>query len=185
MSRFSIYLLDRFFPGPAKRHRKNLLKELLQSERFPRGRSLEELQRRTGTTTNVCRELLSEIRAEGFELSDGREGWRLRVGHVDDSHDGPVPAQSAGSVMTSQELADILTRMYLDAPKGQATTMIHLFGVRYVDEIRDCEGSVEEIVRQSEIPDSYNREVRKGMRLAHYVSVRSDCDSANRQHSFS
>lgn len=176
-----IYLLDRFLPGPAKRHRKKQLKELLQDERFPDGRPLEELRQRTGTTASVCRELLSEIKAEGFKQDDGREGWRFRESRDDDNLDSPVPAQSADSAMTPRELADILTQMHRDAPKGHATTMVHLFGIRYFEEIHDCQGSVKEIVRLSKIPNSYNREVREGIRLARYVSARSDCDFANRR----
>ena len=40
--------------------------------------------------------------------------------------------------MTPTELGRILSEMYRDAPKGEATTMIHLFGIRYVDEIWNC-----------------------------------------------
>ena len=78
--------------------------------------------------------------------------------------------------MTPQELATILSRMYLDALHNETTTMIRLFGIRYADEIRHCGGPVTEIVRLSEVSDSYHAEVSKGMRLARYVSLRTDCD---------
>ena len=70
-------LLRWIFPGRAKRHRKKLLKKLLKDGRFPQGRSLKELKRKTGTTATECRTLLSEIGAEGITLCDGREGSRL------------------------------------------------------------------------------------------------------------
>ena len=74
--------------------------------------------------------------------------------------------------MTPQELADTLSRMYLDAPVSESTTMIHLFGIRYADEIRTCGASVTEIVHLSQLSDSYNREVSKGVKLARYVMSR-------------
>ena len=69
------------WPNKAKRKRKALLEKLLRDERFPKGRSFEELQRKTGMTKTpqACRNLLSEIGAEGIKLHDGREGWRLSV----------------------------------------------------------------------------------------------------------
>ena len=73
--------------------------------------------------------------------------------------------------MTPQELADTLSRMYLDAPKGKKTTMIHLFGIRYADEISRCDAPVTEIVRLSVLRASYHNEVSKGIRLAPYVCL--------------
>ena len=72
--------------------------------------------------------------------------------------------------MTPEELGCILSEMYRDAPEGEATTMIHLFGIKYAAEIRDCSASVTEIVRLSGLHKSYNAEVSKGVRLAHYVA---------------
>jgi len=79
--------------------------------------------------------------------------------------------------MTPQELADILFHMRRDAPNGEISTMVHLFGIRYVDEIGECGASVNKIVELSNVPDSYYVEVRQGMRVARYVSLRPDWDS--------
>ena len=68
--------------------------------------------------------------------------------------------------MAPEELADILSRMYREAPVGEATTMIHLFGIRYAGEIRTCGASASKIVHLSGLSDSYDREVFKGMRHA-------------------
>ena len=51
--------------------------------------------------------------------------------------------------------------------------MIHLFGIKYADEIRDCGVPVTTIVRLSGLPHSYNTEVSKGVRLARYVVPRT------------
>ena len=75
--------------------------------------------------------------------------------------------------MTPDELARTLSEMYHDAPDGEATTMIHLFGIKYADEIRDCGAPVTEIVRLSGLRNSYSTEVYKGVRLARYVVPRT------------
>ena len=75
--------------------------------------------------------------------------------------------------MTPDKLARTLSKMYYDAPKGEKTTMIRLFGIKYADEIRDCEASVTEIVRLSGLRNSYNTEVSKGIRLARHVVPRT------------
>ena len=75
--------------------------------------------------------------------------------------------------MTPDELACTLSEMYHDAPEREATTMIHLFGIKYADEIRDCGAPVTEIVRLSSLPNTYSTEVSKGVRLARYVVPRT------------
>ena len=73
------FVLERIWPTKAKAKRKALLEELLRDERFPKGRSFEELLLKAGMTKTpqACRDLLSEIGAVGIKLRDGREGWRL------------------------------------------------------------------------------------------------------------
>ena len=75
--------------------------------------------------------------------------------------------------MTPDELGRTLSEMYGAAPEGEATTMIHLFGIKYADEIRGCGASVTDIVRLSDLSNSYNAEVSKGVRLARYVVPRA------------
>jgi len=50
--------------------------------------------------------------------------------------------------MTKQDLATELKKMYVDAPKGDSTTMIRLFGI------------------------NYHAEISKGIRLAKYVKMK-------------
>ena len=76
--------------------------------------------------------------------------------------------------MTPKELGDILSSMYDNAPDNEATTMIHLFGIKYADDIRHCGASASEIVRLSSLSNKYNAEVSKGVRLARYVVPRAD-----------
>ena len=77
--------------------------------------------------------------------------------------------------MTPNKLGATLFNMYSGALHGEKTTMIHLFGIKYADDIHDCGASVAEIVRLSVIDESYNTEVSKGVRLARYVVPRAGC----------
>lgn len=72
--------------------------------------------------------------------------------------------------MTIDELAKKLNKMYATAHKGERVTMIHLFGVRYSDEIKEV--GVKNVIEQSGIRSSYHSEVSKGMRLAKYVLLK-------------
>lgn len=87
-----------------------------------------------------------------------------------------------GGEMTPRQLSDKLKHMYHHAPEGEMTTMVHLFGIQYADEIGNCGVREEEIVSLSGIhkkpgklgkPKSWAVEVRKGKRLAQYVTVKA------------
>jgi len=76
------------------------------------------------------------------------------------------------SVMTSIELAKKLKDMYTNAPKGDSTTMIRLFGIMYANELKDCTSSMSDIAELAEIGINYHAEISKGIRLSQYVSVK-------------
>ena len=76
--------------------------------------------------------------------------------------------------MTPKELSDNLTRMYLEAPEGDSVVMIHLFGIIFAAEIEECGESPSKIVRRSGVPNSYDAEVSKGIKLSRYVVLRED-----------
>ena len=71
--------------------------------------------------------------------------------------------------MTTKELGRELRKMYLNAPKGDAVAMIHLFGIKYADEISNFENAKNEIIQVSGISQSYITELSKGIKLAKYV----------------
>ena len=68
-----------------------------------------------------------------------------------------------------ESLVGILGLSYLYAKDKESVTMIHLFGIRYAEDIRHCGRSVTELVKHTSIPNSYVTEVQKGMRLAKFV----------------
>ena len=74
--------------------------------------------------------------------------------------------------MTKQDLASELKNMYESAPKGDSTTMIRLFGIKYATELKNCESSMSEIAKLSEVGVNYHAEISKGIRLAKYVKLK-------------
>tara|TARA_R110002096_G_scaffold401123_1_gene597893 strand:- start:1765 stop:1992 length:228 start_codon:yes stop_codon:yes gene_type:complete len=71
--------------------------------------------------------------------------------------------------MTLNELGTRLSEMYNNAPKGGAVAMIHLFGIKYANDIKGSEYSKKDIIKQSGIPTSYLTELTKGVKLSEYV----------------
>ena len=73
--------------------------------------------------------------------------------------------------MTLDKLVDNLNRMYRNANKDESVTMIHLFGIRYAQFIgRDNVATSTQIIKSSELCDSYATEISKGVKLSKYVS---------------
>lgn len=74
--------------------------------------------------------------------------------------------------MDDMELAKTLRRMYEQAGDGQKVAMIHLFGIKYCDEIRRCGTSPANLVLMAGLRGSYGTEVNKGCNLAHFVEIK-------------
>lgn len=72
--------------------------------------------------------------------------------------------------MTEVELANELKKMYKSGiPTKEQTTMIHLFGIMYAEVIRENKFTPKNILKYAEMPESYQAEINKGIRLAKYV----------------
>lgn len=74
--------------------------------------------------------------------------------------------------MTLTELSRELRTMYDDAGNKEKVVMIHLFGIKYADQIGNSNFNAKDIVLAAGLPESYHTEVHKGMRLARYVIVK-------------
>ena len=72
--------------------------------------------------------------------------------------------------MTLEEAGRKLREMYDAAPYGEQVAQIHLFGIKYADELGSLTNM--DIVRQAGMRESYHAEVAKGRRLAKYVRPR-------------
>ena len=73
----------------------------------------------------------------------------------------------------------LLRGAYAKAPKGEKVLGIHLFGIKYADELQKLisDGtSIKEIVEKAhplgDSKGSYVTEISKGMKLAKYVSLK-------------
>lgn len=75
--------------------------------------------------------------------------------------------------MTEVELANELKIMYeKGVPAKEQTTMIHLFGIKYGNIIRGNGYTPRAILKYTEMPESYQVEINKGIKLAKYVKVK-------------
>ena len=68
---------------------------------------------------------------------------------------------------TVNELGGILKDMYSNARKKEQVTMIHLFGVKYAEDI--LEVGIREVIEESGISSTYRTELNKAVNLARYV----------------
>lgn len=75
--------------------------------------------------------------------------------------------------MNVNELSEKLREMYRGASQGDAVFMVHLFGIKYANEIRESGASPKEIVLAAGMSESYGVEVNKGINLAKFVQVRT------------
>jgi len=71
--------------------------------------------------------------------------------------------------MELKELGKKLSDMYHNAPSGDKVAMIHLFGIKYANEIKQYKFSKKDITKQANIHASYITEIMKGVKLAKYV----------------
>jgi len=74
--------------------------------------------------------------------------------------------------MPLEPLGKPLHDAYFNVREGEKVTMIHLFGIRYADEIKLCGASRRDLAITAGIQESYATEISKGVRLAQYVTVR-------------
>ena len=72
--------------------------------------------------------------------------------------------------MSEAELARILRWLYQNAPRGERTTALELFGIRYVAELSSPNISVNKVAAIAGIKN-LNPTIRNGMRLAKYVDL--------------
>lgn len=71
--------------------------------------------------------------------------------------------------MTVQELGKALHDMYFNSKEGESVVMIHLFGVKFAEEISTSGASKREIVKAAGINKSYATELSKAVKLAEFV----------------
>lgn len=75
--------------------------------------------------------------------------------------------------MEVHELGCILKQMYNGCKYGEKAVMIHLFGIKYAEQIRNNKISIRDIVKIADIKESYIVEINKDINLSRYVEVKS------------
>lgn len=70
--------------------------------------------------------------------------------------------------MSLEELADKLRAMWEAAPEGARSPMVHLFGIKYANELEGM--NLQDIAELAGRPRSMGTEIYKGCRLAQYVT---------------
>ena len=76
--------------------------------------------------------------------------------------------------MTEQELGNKLKKIYGSAPKGDVAVHIHLFGIKYADEIKSNNYRLANILEIAGLSDVYRTELNKGIKLAKYVELKTE-----------
>lgn len=72
--------------------------------------------------------------------------------------------------MQIERLGKLLATSLAKAPKGETAVTIHLFGIEYADDIGS---SANQVAIAAGISEKYGTELRKGIKLARYVSLKS------------
>ena len=72
------------------------------------------------------------------------------------------------------QLVEKLEKMYCNADEGEEVAMIHLFGIKYADELGRIPST--EIARRAKLrkSTSYHTEISKGRKLAKFVDVKPE-----------
>lgn len=73
---------------------------------------------------------------------------------------------------TENELVAILTDMYNNAPINEKVVNIHLFGIKYGDIIISNHYNVKDIIKASNLPESYSTELSKSVKLSKFVTIK-------------
>ena len=102
-------------------------------------------------------------------LNNKAEATRICQGLLNAYYNKLVVADSDSNFEKESMLGRVLAQMYNGAGSREKVTMIHLFGVKYGPLIEKNKLNIGNIIKYSGLPNSYYVEVRKDIRLSHYV----------------
>lgn len=74
--------------------------------------------------------------------------------------------------MKREQLIQKLHDLYFNAKDRETAVMIHLFGIKYADELKE-HGSLKKIAEDAGVPASYATEISKGIKLSQFVEITS------------
>jgi len=70
----------------------------------------------------------------------------------------------------ARDLSRVLHEAWAQAPEGNIVVRIHLFGIQHAEALQGVD--LRALVAAAGIPKPYATEIRKGMRLADYVTLK-------------
>lgn len=73
--------------------------------------------------------------------------------------------------MKIEDAAKILKEMYGKAPAKEKALSVHLFGIKFADQIQNMPS--QEIAIRAGLTKSYGSEIRKGVNLSKYVELKN------------
>jgi hypothetical protein len=82
--------------------------------------------------------------------------------------------------MTVDDAAKILSKMYLQAEPKEKVVQIHLFGIKFAEQIKHM--SPAEIAVRADLPKTYGTEINKARNLARYVILKPSLGDACSDH---
>ena len=71
--------------------------------------------------------------------------------------------------MNLSELATLLGKLYNNSPKQEKVAMIHLFAIKYAEEIQEHNITAADLAKAAGLSKSYHVEISKGLKRAKYV----------------
>ena len=74
--------------------------------------------------------------------------------------------------MNIDEAIRILSDMYHNAPEGEMAVQVHLFGIKYTDQLNGLNPNY--IAERATGYRSYGAEINKGRNLARYVKLKDE-----------
>lgn len=104
------------------------------------------------------------------DLSICKEQYKVTLDNDETENSQLIITDNQSKSLSVEELGSILTSLYNDSENK--TTAIHMFGLKYAKAIKNIGASVVDIVKNSDIPDSYQTEVSKGIRI--YEAILND-----------
>jgi hypothetical protein len=72
--------------------------------------------------------------------------------------------------MRTEDLIAALKRDYANAAQGEKSTAVHLFGIRFAEELQGH--PINEIAERAGLTEHWGTEIRKGIRLSRYVELK-------------
>ena len=80
-------------------------------------------------------------------------------------------------IISKKLLGEKLKEMYENAPQNEQVLMIHLFGIKFANIMRENGYNAREIIDAAGIRNSYQTELSKGIKMSKYVEIKKDKDT--------